>query len=195
MKPVDFTDLYDDRAELLARIENAQRKSCEKLGKPYVEPNTNPIPDYKERVKAAFEESQRELPTDEFGSIRQGLERRGARPKKASVHKANHNKRTVEYWKGLGFHVHDVQWHDRILNRSHDLMGFGDYLALKAGQSAILIQVTSKEHESDHVAKIKGLRAAQQWLDSGNRIVLSLWKKKTTLNGAISYAYSECEIV
>lgn len=60
-----------------------------------------------------------------------------------------------------------------------DVWGFGDILAVKIHESAvILLQTTSRSNISSRLAKIKEIPEAGIWLASGNRIVIHGWSQK-----------------
>lgn len=58
-----------------------------------------------------------------------------------------------------------------------DLFGFGDLLAVSDSLGAMLIQVTSADHASHRIDKIRGLPEAIRWLSAGNLIEVHGWRK------------------
>jgi len=64
-----------------------------------------------------------------------------------------------------------------------DVWGFGDLIAVKISESAvILVQTTSLANVSHRMSKIKQIAEAGIWLASGNRIIVHGWSQKKGSN-------------
>lgn len=73
-----------------------------------------------------------------------------------------------------------------------DVWGFGDLIAVKISESAvILLQTTSRENISHRLEKIKQIPEAGIWLASGNRIVIHGWSQK---KGSTRWICKEVEV-
>jgi hypothetical protein len=86
------------------------------------------------------------------------------------------DKRTKDYLQQAGYTVEKTEHYNPYCRRKHDLLGFGDYIAIQTGQ-IVLVQSTSKSNLSARRKKIKSLSNAQEWLDAGGRIMLIGWAK------------------
>jgi len=106
---------------------------------------------------------------DDNASIRRTVDA----PVKAK--KADHNKRTYDYYKSKGGHYYRVDYFDRILMRAHDFLGFADGIYLEDGKPPCLVQLTSASNIGTRAKKILELPAHKHWLDSGGTIEVIGW--------------------
>lgn len=75
---------------------------------------------------------------------------------------------------------------------TRDVWGFGDILAVKISESAvILVQTTSRPNMAARMNKIKQIPEAGIWLASGNRIVIHGWSQK---KGSTRWICKEVEV-
>lgn len=89
--------------------------------------------------------------------------------------KADHNKRTYDHYKALGYWMVRVDHFDTRTNRTHDLLGFGDYMALGNGE-IILVQLTSYANMGAREKKIRENNHAPYWCKAGGIIHVVGWK-------------------
>lgn len=82
-----------------------------------------------------------------------------------------------QWLKDEGWHVETVEHYNSFTKRKHDLFGFIDLLAIRAGE-VLGVQVTSKGHRSDHVRKISEHENVGKVREAGIGIHLHLWDKK-----------------
>jgi hypothetical protein len=64
------------------------------------------------------------------------------------------------------------------LNIRRDLFGVGDVLAVRSGESPLLIQCTSGDHHANRVTKAKAEIRLRAWLASGSRFEVWSWSKR-----------------
>jgi hypothetical protein len=86
--------------------------------------------------------------------------------------------RSLAYLRGLGYLVETVErWipHRRV---RLDLLGCGDLLAVKAGEPGpLLVQVTTRDHQADRLAKALAQPGLRAWLACGGRFEVHGWAK------------------
>ena len=78
-----------------------------------------------------------------------------------------------------GWTCHIVEKWNQFSKRRVDAFGFGDILAMRSGEIA-LVQTTSASHLADHEKKIKALPTYRQWYDAGGTVILHGWKNSKT---------------
>lgn len=92
----------------------------------------------------------------------------------------NLNRKTKELYESMGWVVVGTQHHDRMSQRSHDLMGFGDHMMWFPGSDQVVVaQTTDSGHASNRLRKILKSELAYLWLkeSKSRHIWLVVWKK------------------
>lgn len=74
-------------------------------------------------------------------------------PRKKSPRPTDEGSQILDYWRGHGYVCLSVQTYDTF-GKKHDIMGFGDYLAIKEGGDAIMIQACTITGLNEHIRKI-----------------------------------------
>jgi hypothetical protein len=69
------------------------------------------------------------------------------------------------------------QWIPRV-NIRRDLFGVGDVLAVRTGESPLLIQCTTGAHHANRIAKAKSEIRLCAWFGSGSRFEVWSWAKR-----------------
>jgi hypothetical protein len=86
---------------------------------------------------------------------------------------------TLKKLRAEGWECHIVEKFNRFSMRRVDAFGFGDVLAMRPGEIA-LVQTTSASNMAAHEAKIKSLATYNQWYEAGGTIILHGWKNSKT---------------
>ncbi len=86
--------------------------------------------------------------------------------------------RSLKYLREAGWIVQIVEKWVPQAKRRIDLFGIGDLLAIKRGESPLLIQCTSTSNVSARVNKSVSSVTLGVWLGSGGRFVVHGWSKK-----------------
>ena len=86
--------------------------------------------------------------------------------------------RSLRYLRDLGYTCEVVERWNYHTGRRHDLLGFGDLLAIKPGV-IMLVQVTSGSNTASRIEKITGECAdkAAAWLRAGGEIEVHGWRE------------------
>lgn len=85
--------------------------------------------------------------------------------------------RSLKALRAAGWTAFPVENWNAFARVKQDLLGIGDILALKAGET-LLIQCTTADHVSHRLARIRALPAARAWLACPTRqIVIHGWRK------------------
>lgn len=79
-----------------------------------------------------------------------------------------------------GWTCHIVEKYNQFARRRIDAFGFGDILAMRPGEIA-LVQTTNASNMAAHEAKIKSLPTYQQWYEAGGTVILHGWKNAKTV--------------
>jgi len=93
--------------------------------------------------------------------------------------------RTLKKWRGQGYQCWITEYWNGFCGRRVDVWGFGDILACKPGEIALL-QTTSYSGLSSHKRKIEDedhREAAINWLQAGGKLYLEGWHKKPLKRG------------
>jgi hypothetical protein len=69
-----------------------------------------------------------------------------------------------------------VEYFDARTIRWHDFLGVGDYLAMRAGEPPVLVQITSDSNHAARRKKIQASKLATCWLSTQGRILLLSFK-------------------
>lgn len=84
--------------------------------------------------------------------------------------------RSLKKLREEGWVCHIVEKWNQFSKRRVDAFGFGDVLAMRPGEIA-LVQTTSGSHVADHLAKIRALPTFKQWHDAGGITIVHGWRK------------------
>ena len=79
-----------------------------------------------------------------------------------------------------GWTCHIVEKFNRFSMRRIDVFGFGDVLAMRPGEIA-LVQTTSASNMAAHEKKIKALPEYRQWYEAGGIVILHGWRNKNSV--------------
>lgn len=85
--------------------------------------------------------------------------------------------RTLEKLRAEGWVCHIVEKFNRFSMRRVDAFGFGDILAMRPGEIA-LVQTTDGTSFSKHRKKITDLLTYRQWYEAGGTVILHGWYKR-----------------
>lgn len=85
--------------------------------------------------------------------------------------------KTKAFFEMVGYHCTIVEYSSKHSNTKHDMFGFIDIYAFKAGHPDIAIQSTTMQNVSHHVKKIAMLPIAETWLKAGKQIRIVGWEK------------------
>ena len=87
--------------------------------------------------------------------------------------------RSLEFLRGQGYIPQVVEKWNPWARVRQDLYGFMDILAMKPGEAGLLgVQVTTKDHQSDRMAKALASDNLKIWLACGNRFEVHGWAKQ-----------------
>lgn len=85
--------------------------------------------------------------------------------------------RSLQLLRSEGWIAEVVESHNTFSHRKNDLFGFADLVAMKPGETPLLVQTTSGSNLSARRQKIAEEPRAAVALQSGFRIVLHGWRK------------------
>jgi len=104
--------------------------------------------------------------------------------------------RSITAMRETGWHPENVERFNHWTKRRHDLFGFADIVAMKSGETPLLIQTTSNSNFSARKRKVLESPLAALALSGGFRIMLHGWGKHKVKRGgkAVRWMLREEEI-
>ena len=104
--------------------------------------------------------------------------------------------RSLKHLRDNGWHAEVVEYWHSFTKRRRDLLGFADILAMKEGETPLLLQTTTDTHLSERRTKIHESQRASLALKSGFRIIIHGWKKRPVKRGgkAMTWQVREEEV-
>ena len=85
--------------------------------------------------------------------------------------------RTKAFFIEAGYTCATVEYFNSFDHKKHDMFGFVDIYAFKAGVPDVAIQSTTSQNISHHVKKIAMNPIAETWLKAGKQIRVIGWEK------------------
>jgi hypothetical protein len=83
--------------------------------------------------------------------------------------------RSMELLRKEGYVVGNAEYWSAFAGKAIDLFGFIDLVALDVENKKIIAVQVTKGHVSEHITKIRSIKAASAWLECGGEIVIHHW--------------------
>lgn len=120
-------------------------------------------------------------------------------PKKAPHKPANFNLKTRDLLRGMGYRAEITQYFNHLLNKSFDLLGFGDLLAFNPqNKETILVQACGTGDRLKRIRKILESELAAAWVrpEAGRLIWVVHWDRPTKAGERVGrWRYGVSEIL
>jgi len=97
--------------------------------------------------------------------------------------------RSLKHLRDNGWHPEKVEWWNSFTHRRNDLFGFADLLAIKEGETPLLIQITTGSNLAARRTKVYENPLSPLVLKSGFRILLHGWAKYKVKRGGKATAW------
>lgn len=105
------------------------------------------------------------------------------KPKTSKEWEYFYSSKTKKLLRDEGYTYRDGHSYNAYIQKSKDLFGFIDIVALKEGVTGVVgVQVTSYGKLKEHLVKAKKLPAFWLWLDCGNQVIFHGWRKEKVGN-------------